>query len=148
MENIFEHAKFGDKFKTRDGRIAIYARKAVDGFHYLVPEGSSFTYGYNDDGILSSKVDACFDIVSKAEQQKHSRFIYQVGSEPTFKVGDRIAYCDTWPDVEGEFTYGKVTAIEFDEDYEDWVYTFKDDNYEYFEQEKQLLQIRAYKKIK
>lgn len=24
MENIFENAKFGDKFRTRDGRLAIY----------------------------------------------------------------------------------------------------------------------------
>lgn len=30
MENIFENASFGDRFKTRDGRLAVYLRK-IDG---------------------------------------------------------------------------------------------------------------------
>lgn len=146
MENIFENAKFGYKFKTRDGRLAIYTRKAVDGLHYLVPEGSSFTYGYNDDGTLSSKVDSGFDIVSKIdEQQKHSGFIYQVGIEPTFKIGDTIAYWDTCHDFEGEYIFGEVTAIEFDEQCGDWLYTFKDGD-ENFEEEEKLLQLCAYSK--
>lgn len=145
MENIFENAKFGDKFKTMDGRLAIYAGIAVDNLHYLIPENSTFTYGYNDDGTLSSKVDTSFNIVSKIEEHpKHSRFIYEVGSEPIFKVGDTIAYWDTCNDFEGEFIFGKITAIEFDDYGEDWMYTFKDGDYENFETEEQLLQLRAY----
>lgn len=147
MDNIFEGAKFCDKFKTRDGRTAIYTRKTVSGLHYLVPEGSSFTYGYDDDGTLHTRVEDGFDIVSKIDEKpEHSRFIYEVGSEPTFKVGDTIAYWDTCPDFEGEIILGEVIAIEFEEYYEDWMYKFKDEDREHFEQEEQLLQLCAYKK--
>ena len=132
MKNIFEGAKFGDKFKTRDGRTAIYAQ-AIEGHHYLIPEKSSFTYGYNDDGTLDSKIDVGFDIVSKID-------------EPAFKVGDTIGYCYSCPDFEGELIYGKVTAIEFDEHYGEWIYTIKGGNYEHFEPEEHLLQLCAYKK--
>lgn len=33
--NIFKGAKFGDKFRTRDGRMAIYQRKVTIG-HFVI----------------------------------------------------------------------------------------------------------------
>lgn len=59
MENIFEHAKFGDKFVTRDGRTALYIDKnfnrktgLVDS-HSVFIEGNEVTTLYNNDGTLS-----------------------------------------------------------------------------------------------
>lgn len=48
MSKIFEGAKFGDTFKTKDGRKAIY--HFCDDCHFLIGDGDSDII-CNDDGI-------------------------------------------------------------------------------------------------
>lgn len=54
MDNVFQNAKFGDKFKTRDGRIVIYwyydAKDPYQMPHWVCFGDGSFTH-YADDGI-------------------------------------------------------------------------------------------------
>lgn len=70
MANIFENAKFGDKFRTRDGRMALYISGGLN-LHILYVEGEDepddfdrhglFYYSYG--GKLTS-----FDIIGKWEE--------------------------------------------------------------------------------
>lgn len=152
MENIFENAYYGKPYKAKNGIKAFYHR-VFGKIVYCMLEDCRELVPYTLDGKCQG--DDYHDIVSEwieetdeEEYPKHSRFIYQVGSEPTFKVGDTIAYWDTCPDFEGEFIFGEVTAIEFEDYYEDWMYTFKDSDYENFETEEQLIQLCAYSKNK
>lgn len=68
MSNIFENAKFGDRFITRDGRIAVYVSYCEslmgDFYHYLLVENSTYkgTIPYYDNGKAVKEKD-CFDIV-------------------------------------------------------------------------------------
>ena len=66
------------------------------------------------------------------EKPKHSYIsnVYHVGSEPTFKVGDVIAYYFFYSDSEGEHIYGTITKIEWDDEEEDWVYYFYNEDEE------------------
>lgn len=56
--NIFENAKFGDKFKTRNGRTALYIDKNFDRKTYLITshnlfiEGDEITTLYTNDGKI------------------------------------------------------------------------------------------------
>ena len=66
MANIFENAKFGDKFVTRDGRIAIYAYKH-EGRHYLIVEYYEHIFSWNDNGVSDAPVQK-LDIVSEWQE--------------------------------------------------------------------------------
>lgn len=92
MENVFENAKFGDKFRTRDGRLAIYLSTAYGGsvddkynppfmivycaveYHFKYEDGSEkYTYGiekYNENGKWNkwNPEDDDLDIVGKWEE--------------------------------------------------------------------------------
>lgn len=67
MKNIFENAKFGDKFKTRDGRMALYLENAATyGKHQLAIDGLAevfYLISCDDSGICKQNTD--FDIVSR-----------------------------------------------------------------------------------
>ncbi len=64
MENIFENVKFGDKFKTRDGRLAIFIRHDdFDMFFHL--EGDRTSIRYFKDGKWLSFRDTIYDIVAR-----------------------------------------------------------------------------------
>lgn len=74
MENIFENAKFGDKFKTRDGRMAIYHKCIWNDCHLLLLEAEDNVLDYFGNGNVvyefSEKVkrqDQDDDIVSRWE---------------------------------------------------------------------------------
>lgn len=74
MSNIFENAKFGDKFVTREGKMAIYVAKHEDrGYYSGVSTEISHTYALenrctvhwcNDNGINLSFIED-FDIVGR-----------------------------------------------------------------------------------
>lgn len=79
--NIFENAKFGDKFRTRDGRMAIFAIdirmvKYASGFgdlenpFLLIIDGEATAIRYYSNGKLykSDKFKVEIDIISKWEE--------------------------------------------------------------------------------
>ena len=70
-----------------------------------------------------------------------------MGSEPTFKVGDVIAYYFFYSDSEGEHIYGTITKIEWDDEEEDWVYYFynEDEEDDGGYPERYLIEEEAYK---
>lgn len=54
MENIFENAKFGDNFRTRDGKIAIYHYYDIaNDRHVLIHEGLLYEIKHRPDGVCS-----------------------------------------------------------------------------------------------
>lgn len=79
------------------------------------------------------------------EQPEYSfiETIYRCGKNPRWNIGDTLAYYEFTSDSEGEFVLGKVTNVEFDKEYEDWLYTFEDGS-QY--DEESLLSDKTYKK--
>lgn len=77
------------------------------------------------------------------DKTKHSYFeyIYHRGTEPTWNIGDKLAYYEFCTDHEGEYDLGTITNIELDEECDDWVYTFDDSNREF---EEDLLKSETY----
>lgn len=68
---IFENAKFGDKFRTRDGRRVLYLGKNGDDLfpHCVYVENEAITFWVQDDGSISlSLPDRPTDIVGKFEE--------------------------------------------------------------------------------
>lgn len=86
--------------------------------------------------------------INDVETPKHSYFeeIYHVGSEPRWKIGDKLAAYEFYSDCEGIHNYGEIVDIKMDEEYGDWCYSFKkgeDDNNKIFESE--LIREEAYR---
>ena len=79
------------------------------------------------------------------EQPEYSviETIYRCGKKPHWNVGDTLAYYEFTSDCEGEIVLGKVTNVELDEEYNDWLYTFEDGS-QY--DEESLLSDQTYKK--
>ena len=94
---------------------------------------------------LDSAVNFITESLPEDKRAKHSYFetFYHVGQEPFWKVGDILAEYEFYSDREGEIVHGEVVNVEFDAEYEDWVYTFKS-GYRICESE--LLHEQAYKK--
>lgn len=51
--------------------------------------------------------------------------VWNRGEHPRWKVGDILAYFECTTDFEGEHCIGKISSVEFDDEYEDWFYTFE-----------------------
>lgn len=69
MEEIFNNSKFGDRFKTRDGRIALYIGRNMIGVYYFIIKSRYIdeiepTLRY-EDGRVSTKSISDDDIVKK-----------------------------------------------------------------------------------
>lgn len=62
MKNIFENAMFGDKFQTRNGRIAIYWNHNHNKHELIFAEGTWTSY--KDDGSYTD-YEHELDIISK-----------------------------------------------------------------------------------
>jgi len=76
MEKIFENIKFGDKFLTRGGKVAIFLHK-VGTNGYLDDDKRYYRFGsdletftVNDKGMYydDSTTNDCLDIVSKYQE--------------------------------------------------------------------------------
>lgn len=72
MENIFENAKFGDKFKTRDGRMTIYLKYWEFGdFPYdliIDDEWGPLESSCMSNGFFNADSESPYDIVSRWEE--------------------------------------------------------------------------------
>lgn len=64
---IFKDAKFGDKFRARDGRMAIYWRK-LDYYHRLISDELSSSLIVRDDGRLQIGENHNSDIVGEWQE--------------------------------------------------------------------------------
>lgn len=76
------------------------------------------------------------------EKPLNGLYRYIAGKEPKFKVGDTISYYECTSDYEGETSLGTITNVEFDDDFEDWIYTFEDGEVSF---EETLISKEAYK---
>ena len=67
--NIFENAKFGDKFRTRDGRMVLFNSPTsfYKGWYWMIAQGSG-TCRYFEDGLLNIGEENSLDIVGKWEE--------------------------------------------------------------------------------
>lgn len=65
MDNIFENAKFGDRFRTRDGQMVIYGKRSIfrEELHWIHSK-DNHTYRVYDDGYVSKDKEDDLDIVS------------------------------------------------------------------------------------
>lgn len=104
MINIFENAKFGDRFKTRDGRMAIYLYERGEK-HYLIVDTTKNPCPYRCNGKLDLYRQSIFDIVSsfrnpiskaeldqKAWDRAYERFL----EDTKHRLGYAIGYQDGW----------------------------------------------------
>ena len=87
MINLSE-CKFGDKLRTRDGRLAIYCENSGNDNHVLMLEsptrGFMIITKYNDNGeckFFSQRSEGIYDILSKFDDDiEYTR--YKVHGEP------------------------------------------------------------------
>jgi len=68
--------------------------------------------------------------------------VYHCGKKHRWEVGDKLSIYIFHTDEEGKIPLGEITNVEYDEEEEDWVYTFDDDN---TYTEWRLLEDEAYK---
>jgi len=68
--------------------------------------------------------------------------VYCCGKKHRWEVGDKLFIYIFHTDEEGEIPLGEITNVEYDEEEEDWIYTFDKEN-KYTE--KELLEDEAYK---
>lgn len=55
----------------------------------------------------------------------NGQHVWVHGDEPMWGVGDILAYFECSTDHEGEYFIGKITNVEFLEEYQDWFYEFE-----------------------
>lgn len=82
MENIFEGAKFGDKFRTRDGRMAIFCGKlpAIN-LYRIVIEGNLNSSNYSEFGTLNPHAESLYDIIGKWEEPINEEELAKLAEE-------------------------------------------------------------------
>lgn len=99
------------------------------------------------DGLLDFINNLEVKVINDVKIPKHSYFeeIYHVGSEPRWKIGDSLASYEVQSDYEGIYNYGEIVDIKMDEEFNDWVYSFKGGEEEMEIYEKELIGEEAYK---
>ncbi len=60
---LFKNAKFGDKYRTRDGRMAVYIARGKG--HLLIFEGHEDVYTFSDAGSFYGDEESKYDIISR-----------------------------------------------------------------------------------
>jgi hypothetical protein len=100
--NIFENAKFGDKFRTRDGRRAIYGF-TVDERHILIVEDFSAVFRFDDSGVSNYPNDK-IDIVGKWQDPINEEELDKIAIDDIFKVLNQD-YLD------GKISFNKIKEI-------------------------------------
>lgn len=132
MENIFENAKFGDKFRTRDGRMVIFVKsEGTNNFHPDVEAEcilEEFSYVIIDKSHpMLSKGSRCFsdgtniyehsdeDIVGKWEKPVDEEKLHKYAEEYYINHGDIPPYANTdtvWKQIKDAFEDGYRKAKE------------------------------------
>lgn len=69
MEKMFKDAKFGDRYKTKGGKLAVYVENRIPFTHkLLVEQGISYIeVPYMDDGTCYWQKATRFNIVKKLD---------------------------------------------------------------------------------
>jgi len=102
-----------------------------------------------DGGIspfTTEEIKEMYDFLNAQKQPEHGCNQWRIGKEPKWKIGDFLANYEITSDYEGEQFYGEIIEIEADEDYGDWLYTFKDpEGDEVVDSEESLCDYKAYK---
>lgn len=75
MENIFKGAKFGDRYKTKSGKSAVYVENRIPSTHkLLVEQGISYIeVPYMDDGTCYWQKATRLNIVKKFDEIETTR---------------------------------------------------------------------------
>lgn len=110
--NIFEGAKFGDRFKTRNGRMAIYGFPE-DERHVLIVENFGAVFRYKDNGVSNYPNDK-IDIIGKWQEPideeeldrlAYNRFQYYDIKKTFSKLIDKVSGKGTWDSNPYVFVY-------------------------------------------
>lgn len=92
----------------------------------------------------TEELNEMYDFLNAQKQPEHGRNQWCMGKEPKWKIGEFLANYEITSDYEGEQFYGEIIEIEADEDYGDWIYTFKDGDGDYAASEESLCDDNAY----
>lgn len=84
--------------------------------------GISFIEGNN---VTKEELDEIGKWLEAQRPKEYGYTTWHAGTKPEWKVGDILAYFECSTDHEGEHLIGKITTVKFDEEYQDWFYTFE-----------------------
>lgn len=94
----------------------------------------------------TEEINEMYDFLNAKRMPQHGYHQWHRGKEPRWKVGDYLAYHEYNSYYEGEEFYGKIIDIQPDDEYGDWLYTFKNKrDGEYCSSEEQVVNDKCYK---
>lgn len=113
MENIFENAKFGDKFKTRDGRMAVYKGYSQNvcfkSANFLIVDKEPIECAFRDNGLyIGNKHE--IDIVSRWEEPIDKEKLNQMAKQYHEKIIGRNENAEAWR-FDAAFIAGYKAAV-------------------------------------
>lgn len=81
MNNIFENAKFGDKFRTRDGRMAIFIQGAYPIGYMIAIFKEVRLFSFFEDGSFKANKESPIDIVSEWQEEINVEELDKIAEE-------------------------------------------------------------------
>jgi len=94
----------------------------------------------------TEEINEMYAFLNAKKQPEHGCSQWCMGKEPKWKIGDFLANYKFTSDYDGEHFYGEIIEIEEDDEYGDWLYTFKDtDGDDVVVSEENLCDDKAYK---
>lgn len=96
MKNIFENAKFGDKFRTRDGRMMLYLRKMPDNsdFHEVLDCYINIER-FHSNGQYCERYPLPCDIVSEWQEEIDEEKLDELACKHTESMNIPCRYKET-----------------------------------------------------
>lgn len=91
---IFSNTKFGDKFRTRDGRMALYISEEL-GVHFLYVEGEDELDEFDHHGLFYDSYGGkltSFDIIDKWQEPINEEELDRLAEEENPNVPDGDSY--------------------------------------------------------
>ena len=113
----------------------IKIRKEIENKKSVVP--------YNTKIVLQELLDF-IDKMCEENQPEYGYIsnTYYCGKNHRWNIGDKLAYYECTSNCEGQYELGTITKVEFDKEYDDWLYYFDTSDEEY---EESLLSYETYK---
>lgn len=113
MENIFENAKFGDRFKTRDGRMAVYRvysqTLCFEHANFLIVDKEPMEYAFRDNGLnIGHKHE--IDIVSRWKEPIDEEKLNQMAKQYHEKIIEQNENAEAWS-FDAAFIDGYKAAV-------------------------------------